>query len=272
MARSISVITNDPTQVFQSEVIEGVQDIAKQHGYEVFIETVADKASFRVEDLSPAVGIIVIANPVPDDFLRNIYLTGKPITLISHYMADMPIPAVIPNNAQGIAKLVEHLVVECHRQDFVFIDGDLSQNDGWERRSAFLKELIRHHLQISPNQLLKGDFEPTVAKASLHTFLEQDHHFDAIIASDYLMAAEAIGMLTRRGFRVPEDVSVVGFGDGPDAKAIQLTTIAANIKELGRRGARQLIGQLSGLMIRGTTLLSVQLEIRETCGFSLLRR
>jgi DNA-binding LacI/PurR family transcriptional regulator len=59
-------------------------------------------------------------------------------------------------------------------------------------------------------------------------------------------------------------VAVVGFGDGPEAAQAGLTTVAADITELGRRAARQLIGQIEGLRIRGLTLLSTELIERES--------
>ena len=64
-------------------------------------------------------------------------------------------------------------------------------------------------------------------------------------------------------------MSVVGFGDAPEAETAGLTTVAADIVEQGRRAARQLISQQQGTRITGVTVLSVRLMIRETCGCSL---
>jgi DNA-binding LacI/PurR family transcriptional regulator len=61
---------------------------------------------------------------------------------------------------------------------------------------------------------------------------------------------------------VPEDVVVLGFGDGPEAEAAGVTTVAADVVELGRRGARQLVGQLEGMEVKGLTLLSMALVAR----------
>ncbi len=66
------------------------------------------------------------------------------------------------------------------------------------------------------------------------------------------------------GRRIPLDVAVVGFGDAPEAAQAGLTTVAADVSELGRRAARQLIGQIAGLRIRGLTLLSTALIERES--------
>jgi DNA-binding LacI/PurR family transcriptional regulator len=78
------------------------------------------------------------------------------------------------------------------------------------------------------------------------------------------MADAAMNVIKASGRRIPEDVAVVGFGDAPEAAQAGLTTVAADVTELGRRGARQLIGQIEGLRIRGLTLLSTELIERET--------
>jgi DNA-binding LacI/PurR family transcriptional regulator len=78
------------------------------------------------------------------------------------------------------------------------------------------------------------------------------------------MALAAIDVLLASGLQVPEDVAVVGFGGGPEADAAGLTIVAADVVELGRRAARQLIGQVEGLRIRGYKLLSAELVERAT--------
>lgn len=272
MARQIGIITNDQTKVFQRSVIAGIQIIAEQADYELLVDSRdAAQAPHQQTDLplGRLAGLIVIANATSDAFLHEAYAGGIPISLISHRVSDPPVPTVIPNNAQGIAKMVEHLVVTCGREQLVFINGDLNQNDGIERRDAFLQELTRHNLPIDPQRLLEGRFIPAVAADSLRALLATDTSFDAIIAADYLMALEAIAVLKDHGLRVPQDVAVIGFGDGPEARDHGLTAIAADVAELGKRSARQLLGQINGLNIRGTTLLSVSLEIRESCGCSL---
>lgn len=267
---AIGVITNDSSSVFQSEVISGIQDIARREAIDIIIDSRLhgqNPSAITELALGQLDGLIILTTAVPDDFARDMY-KQLPVSLVSHSIANTPIPAVMPNNAQGIQKLVSHLVKGCQRQRFVFINGDLSQNDGIERQEAFIRERIRHDIVEEPVFFLRGDFDISVAATSLEDFLATRPSFDALIAADYLMAIEAIRILETHGYHVPEDVSVVGFGDGPQAREHHLTTIAADIVELGRRSARQLIGQLHGLHIRGTTLLSVDLQLRGSCGYT----
>ena len=264
MKQPLCVITNNPQEVFQRNVIEGVKAAAVSRGYDVVVVTVPERR-IPEQSFDGMAGLLVIANPVPDEFLRHLYSgTWIPISLVSHWIADLPFPAVSPNNTQGIALLVEHLVVHCQRRRLVYIQGDMEQNDGIQRDAAFRQEMMRYNLHLPLDFILRGDFIPSVAAKSLSALIERRTDFDGIVASDYLMALSAIDVLKQAGLRVPEEVSVVGFGSGPEADASGLTNVAADVAELGRRAARQLIGQVEGLRIRGLTLLSAELVERAT--------
>ncbi len=259
----LGIVTNNPNQAFQRDIILGASTTAELNGYEVQILLAPQRTrpNFTVEGLS---GMLVITNCVPDDYLVQIYKTGLPLSLASHQLDSIPVPSLSPDNFEGVQLLVQHLVETCQRKRIAFIQGDLSQNDGIRRDMTFRRELMRYNLPILPDFFLKGDFEPVVAGQSLRQLLKRRQDFDAIVASDYLMALEAIVALRELGLRVPEDVSVVGFGDAPEAENAGLTTVAADVIELGRRAARQLMGQIEGLEISGLTLISSELLIRKT--------
>jgi DNA-binding LacI/PurR family transcriptional regulator len=57
----------------------------------------------------------------------------------------------------------------------------------------------------------------------------------------------------------------VGFGDGPEAADARLTTVGVDVEQIGKRAARQLIGQIEGLQIRGVTLLNTMIVERDSC-------
>ena len=79
------------------------------------------------------------------------------------------------------------------------------------------------------------------------------------------MAIAAMQTLLDAGIKIPEEVCVVGFGDGPEAAAAGLTTVGVDIEKLGICAARQLIGQIHDLRIRGVTLLNTSIVPRKTC-------
>lgn len=263
----IAIITNFPAAVFQRDVIVGAREVFDNCGYGVRIIEVPQVPA-RADDLSfagsPLAGALVIANVLPDLMLEALLERGLPLSLVSHQAPNGRIPGVMTNNRQGIAMLLEHLVIACGRRKPIFIRGIMTQNDSIQRETAFQQEVMRYNLNITPHYYLNGEFDAQIAASAMQAFLSTNAEFDAVVASDYLMAEAAISVIKADGRRIPEDIAVVGFGDGPEAARAGITTVAADVTELGRRGARQLLGQIEGLRIRGLTLLSTELIERET--------
>ena len=165
------------------------------------------------------------------------------------------------------AQLVHAEIASAHHQNHIFSGQPLPELDRGSQGSrarAFREGLSRHDLPDEAATTIPGGFEPERAAAALARLVADRHDFDAVVAADYLMAAAAVGVLRAAGIRIPEDVCVAGFGDGPEAEAASVTTVAANVRELGARACRQLIGQIRGLPIRGITVLATELIQRET--------
>jgi LacI family transcriptional regulator, galactose operon repressor len=264
--RAINIFTNFPSAVFQRDVIAGAREIFDGSGYAVNVLAIPSAPAHLNDiaiDMKQLVGGLVITGVLSDAMLHELE-AEIPLSLVGHQIPGGRIPGVMTNNRQGIAMLMEHLVVTRGRKHPVFIQGDMAQNDGIQRHLAFQQEAMRYNLHVPAEFILRGDFSAEIAADSMQKFLTTGRDFDALVASDYLMAEAAMNVIEGSGRQIPEEVAVVGFGDGPEAAQAGLTTVAADVTELGRRAARQLIGQIEGLRIRGLTLLSTELIERAT--------
>lgn len=264
----IGVITNDETQIFQREVTGGIRDYIALHGYEMVVantgHALADLQSVRL-DFDALAGILVIANALNDAALRTLYARHKPLSLVSHRIADSPIPAVLPDNRGGIKQLVDYLITARQRRHIVYIQGDLSQIDGRERWRTFQQEMLRHHLPMDESMILRGDFIRSTAVQSTREFLAKGIAFDALAGADFIMAIAAMEVLIEHGFNIPDDVCVVGFGDGPEAATAGLTTVGVDVERIGVHAAKQVIGQIQGMTMQGSTLLATNIIQRASC-------
>lgn len=257
------ILTNDAGAVFQSAVVKGASGVLEDAGRSVRVVEVgplADPAQLPGA-LSSRDGALILASALNEPALAQLDKRVGGVTLVSHLTERVQIPAVLHDNAQGMRQLVEHLVAG-GRRSFVYVRGDLTQVDGRQREAAFREEVLRHGLEVPEERFLEGGFVPGVASASVADLVRQGERFDAVIAADYLMAIEALRALRTGGLDVPGEVSVVGFGDGPEADRAGLTVVAADVEELGRRAARQLLAQLNGGRITGHTLLATRLVVR----------
>lgn len=259
---TIGIITNDKRQVFQRGIIAGVGDIAKDN-YTIEVDYPRNRLPVSL-DIDALDGLLVIANILSHDELKALYDSGKPITFVSHQDAELPIPAVIQNNTDGITKLVDYIVRDSERSQIVYISGDMNQHDGIQREELFQRGLMQYDMIVPEDYTLQGDFNPVTAATSMLEFLESGKPFDAVIAADYLMACAVLDVMRLFDVNIPQDVSVVGFGDGLEAEDMGLTVVGGDVVELGRRAARQLLGQIDGMHMAGVTRLNTELIVRDS--------
>lgn len=259
------VITNARDRVFQRSIVRGAREIGDARGRRVEVLEVprptAATEALAILELPPA-GVLLVADVLPDEAVAELVRRGVTLTLVSHRIQGLEVPSIMHDNRHGIALLAAHLLDECDRRRPLFLRGSARQLDARQREEAFRRECMRRTPTVAEPVFLRGDFEPAVAVASLERHLDEGTPFDALLGADYLMAIAARELLEARGLRVPEDVAVAGFGDGPEAEAAGVTTVAADVVDLGRRAARQLVGQIEGLQVRGLTLLSTTLQPR----------
>lgn len=261
--RVITVFTNDPSGTFQSDVLRGIAEVAQESSHS--LEVIAfDKNRDEPPSLRGLSAVCVIANVLHDEMIRDLYHSSVPLSLVAHRVPDLPAPVVMSNNTQGINALMHYLVEQRERRRLLFIRGRDDQIDGRERMRAYRHALLRYDLPIAPETFLAGEFEIAVAAQSMKAYLEQKVEFDGILAADYLMALAAWDVLREAGIAVPDQVTIVGYGDGSDAEAAGLTTCAADVVDLGRCAARQVFMQIRGARISGVTSVNPRLIVRQT--------
>jgi LacI family transcriptional regulator len=266
MSRSLlGILTNDPAPIFQSSVIRGADNEAQRHGYQTVVipvTPIVEDVSALLPEMAALRGIVVIANVLSDSALTQVVEAGIAVSLVSHHSPTLP--SVVSNNQQGIALLMEHLVVHCGRRIPLFVRGNRAQMDAIEREYAFQQELLRYNL--TQHYTIEGEFSARRATQAMRDFLVHmpKPEFDCVLSADYLTALAVVDVLREAGCRVPEEIAVTGFGDGAIAAAAGLTTVGTDVVALGQRGTRQLIHQIEGLRIQGHTVLRATLEVRQT--------
>jgi DNA-binding LacI/PurR family transcriptional regulator len=143
------------------------------------------------------------------------------------------------DNRGGARDAVRHLL-GLGRRRIAHIAGPLDQTASVDRLDGFRDVLP----DTDPRMIVEGDFTPEGGAQAMTELLQRFPDLDGVFAASDVMASGALRMLRTRGWRVPEDLAVIGFDDMVSVAEWTdppLTTIRQDIEEMGRLMARLLL-------------------------------
>ncbi len=157
-------------------------------------------------------GIIVIGQWGHHDQLNELARQRLPFVAWGAQLPNQLYCSVGGDNASGGQLATEHLL-GLGRKRIAFM-GEKSLPEPEKRFSGYQKALRKAGLKTDPALYIPSSFAPLAAQDTLRVHLDRHGlNFDAIVAASDLIAISALGVLRERGYRVPEDVSVVGYDD-----------------------------------------------------------
>jgi DNA-binding LacI/PurR family transcriptional regulator len=258
---------------FFSPMFSGIEKVASEAGFDLLISSSARSGSHQEfpSPLGPhnTDGILVFWDSLSEAGIRRTYELGFPVVLIHQTSPDgLNIPCVTVENKAASKRIVDHLIETHGRQRIVFMRGPENNEDSFWRETGYRQALEMHGIPFDPQLVLAGDFERTVAQASLEKFLAAGTPFDAVFSGDDESAVGVLTALHAAGKRIPEDVSVVGFDDQRMSAYLNppLTTVRAPTEEVGRMAAQQLVKLIRTSHAEELVLLPTEIIFRRSCG------
>ncbi|MDF2484577.1 MAG: alanine racemase [Herbinix sp.] len=213
-------------------------------------------------------GAIVLNERLHDEYVERISLTKMPIVFIDREYAGERMSSVIINNVEGATLAMEYLIKQGHRS-IGYIHGIYNFDDE-ARFQAYVNTLTKYNLSMDDNLILRGYFEEAVAYSEMRVLLLKGIEIpDAFFCANDEMAWGCIRALTEGGYKVPEDVCVIGFDDIILSSYYNpaLTTIHSPVTELGNVSATELfrLMELEHHHKGRITRLAPSLVVRDTC-------
>jgi LacI family transcriptional regulator len=164
---------------------------------------------------------------------------GVPFVQIDTELAAQA-PSVVIDQDYGARLATRHLIDLGHRA-ICAISGPLEWFGALARHRSWAATL--QTAGIAPGPFIEGDWTARGGYQAALQLLSQGAGFTGLVVANDQMALGAIRALRERGLRVPEDVSVVGFDDIPEAAYFEppLTTVRQNFAALGEQSVEYLI-------------------------------
>ena len=255
---------------FGFDIVMGFRKLAEPAGYHV--EIIPLNASLqnqlRYDEymvLGNYRGGLFLGLSLNDPWLKDFETCRTPTVLYdNHVHGNANVTYVGVDNAEGMDQAVRYLNSLGHRK-IGYLSGGLEAYVYQKRCSAFFHALENHGL-YHEKDLLGNHYHVTQCMENHLTRLLA-LGCTAFVCSHDLMARTAIEYCVRQGLKVPEDISIMGFDDGPLCRLTTppLTSIRQNRTELGKSAFYALTSQINDVPL-STLLLHAELIRRGSCG------
>lgn len=253
MARSLAsrtshvlgVMVSDLHNAFFAEVVDGLDAVATERGFELIVNTggrspTRERRALRsLLSFRPA-GLVLLSPVVPAaDIARA--ADQAPVVLVARSSRLSTVDTVNDDGERGIGLAVDHLVSLGHRR-IAHLDGG-GGTQAAPRRRGYLTAMASHGL---PPRVVGSEYTDAAGARAVQGLL--DDMPTAIISCNDFNAIGAISALEEAGFRVPQDVSVVGYDNTSLAalRHVSLTTVDQPRNEFGRLAAEALLQRVRG--------------------------
>lgn len=260
ISKSIGIAVPDTIGDFYGEVINGIESVATENGYNLVIslnhhivrEELSAVNFFKAKKVD---GAILVTTSGDDDYVRSLIDEGYNIVLLDRDPHGLKVDTVKIDNFRGGHLATEYLLKLGHSA-ILFIQGVPYIDSSKERFNGYKKALKDKGIKLNSDFILSGDFLVDSGYLSVKKYLEEHGlNFTAIFAANDQMAIGAIKALNDKDITVPDEVSVVGFDDSYISPYVipSLTTIKQRREEMGKIATELLLERISYCDTKGKT-------------------
>ena len=272
----IGLIFNNPSNSYLGELLVGTLHRCREAGHHLVIEdfstTSRDKEIDALIERISGAGLdgVIVAPPVSEDevILGKLRNAGVRTVLIAPRETPPDSASVSIDDVAAADRIAQYLIDRGHRR-IAFVIGATDQSSSRRRYRGFDLAMARNGLSVDDALVMQGDYTYRSGMVAGDRFFSMETPPTAVFASNDDMAAGVIAAAQRRGKRIPEDVSIVGFDDTPIASAMwpQLTTVRQPIAEMGYQAVNLLAKVIGATEDRGqdeSIVLDVSIVERDT--------
>ena len=251
---------------FYPQVLELLSRALQARGYQVLLfmtdrgrqdQVVQRLLQYQVE------GIVMASATLSSSLARECAKTGTPVLLFNRYVPGLPASSVTSDNIEG-GRQIGRLLARAGHHRIAFIAGQEDSSTSRDREAGFHQGLADCGTTAFARAV--GGYTREGAARAVHALFSRTSCPDAVFVANDHMAFVAMDLLrTQYSLRIPEDVSVAGYDDVPEAAwaAYSLTTVAQPAVEMVEATVNILLEQIERREVnRRAAILPSRLVIR----------
>jgi DNA-binding LacI/PurR family transcriptional regulator len=247
----VGVVVPQINHTYYSHLVWGVERQAEAVGLQVLLSHSLDQAENEMREVQKLIARQVEALLLVPAVrwqhrlatLELIRSSGIPTVLLDAYPAgaeNFPrVSWVVCDDQRGVQIATEHLLQLGHRE-ILFLAGPNGSSSSAGRFSGYQRALAAAGVAYSDTRVFLAAKDIESGRKAMTQALSEKAPFTAVVAHNDSVAIGAVDALLQQGFRIPEDVSIIGFGDGVLAAnfRVPLTTVRVPQMEMGETAVR----------------------------------
>ena len=255
---------------FFSLILDGLENRARKKGYNLTYMNISRECvaeGILTIKAAGCRGIVIFATEMEQQDLEPFRKAGIPFVLLDNYFMNLPVNVVKVNNEQGAYIAVKYLYQQGHREIGYLRSG--KQISSFEERYRCVRNSLKFFgLEIKNQHVWTLGYPMENAYYEMQKLMQENAALPtAFLADNDLVAAGAMKAVKEAGYRIPEDISFVGFDDRLVCLSTEpkLTTVKLPRKYFGAEAIEMLVRTLDGEKMMNEKLeISTSLELRES--------
>ena len=265
--QAIGVVVTSIADPFNGDLVDGIEEVANQHGYSVILATsqadperemtvVRSFGERRVD------GILVASSRVGSLYLPMLEELKIPIVLDNNQHRSDFAYSIAVDNIDGTYRATRHLI-ELRHQRIAYLGDRLGLHSDEDRFAGFQKALGEFGIPLNKDLVVYGDGKLDGAAQAARELFNHRHRPTAVVCYNDMSALGLLRVAEERGIAVPDALSVTGFDDIFFAALARpaLTTVRQPRREMGRKATEILLAIFNGspaekaIVIRGDLIV-----------------
>lgn len=262
--KNIAVIMTAIDSDGQEEILKGIESCGKANGCNVAVFTwftgIYEKERHNLGEINMAMlpdlnlfdGVILLADIFHlEENKKRLEAVLQDVTcpIVTIGCRYKNAPAVWADNYEGMHYLMEYLVKEKGLRRLHFVKGIEGNVDAEARFKAYLDVLAENGIPVEKERITQGDFYVLGGETAAREILSSSLPFpEAIVCANDTMAITVYDILTKKGYRVPEDVIITGYDYSAECRFHYPGIISVKIqgKTLGEQACTAVVMAMAG--------------------------
>lgn len=235
---------------FFNYILEGLNSSLSEYGYNLSFVYMNRNTSFEVQELqlrsSDCRGFLIFGVEMQREDLQVFIDTGLPFVVLDNSFQDSDVDSVAINNFQGISKAMQYAYDMGHRE-IGYMRCRERITSFLERYQAYKNCMKRLGLKVKDEYVWDVDYSEQAIREETKKYLLESREIPTIfIAENDFIACNAVRGIQDQGYKVPEDISVIGFDDRPICQMVipSLTTVNVPKNAFGSAAAELLMEKM----------------------------